>query len=326
MTEDVCQNPESRGWTRREHTLSREHEKQAWELSRSMHGNVLTLYVPGMFVVDGKRGKYRAVSITGSGCELQCEHCRGTLLATMPPTPTPESLITAGLAAAERGDLGLLLSGGCDREGSLPWERFYEAIATLKSRTGLRITVHTGLITEQHAKAFKESGVDQALVDIICDDKTAVEVYHLPGAVNGIRRTLEALAKADLEIVPHIIFGIHFGEVRAEHRALDLIREYPGRKYVVVVLMPTRGTPMASISPPPADTVAAFIARARLSMPERLCSLGCARPRGHYRRNLDRLAVRAGVNSIALPSEAAVEEALDRGLAVEWRETCCSLE
>ncbi|MGO9569966.1 MAG: radical SAM protein [Desulfomonilaceae bacterium] len=297
----------------------------AWSESRLRHGNRLTVHIPGMFVVDGRRGKYRAVSITGDRCDLGCEHCKGSLLKTMPAAETPELLLHLGRKAAERGDHGILITGGCDSNGGLPWKEFVSTIGTLKAETDLAISVHTGQIDLETARALKKSGVDQALVDIIGDDATAREVYHLAEGTSAIRRTMESLTLAGLEIIPHVVFGIHYGRERGETAALEMLREFPLTKYVVVVIMPARGTPMAAVKPPPPEKVAAFLARARLDLPELEASLGCARPRGFYRRDLDVLAVRAGINSLALPSEPALEEAQQRGLNIIYRETCCSL-
>jgi uncharacterized radical SAM superfamily protein len=297
----------------------------AWDASRSLHGNCLTVYAPGMFVVDGRRGKYRAISITGDKCDLGCEHCKGSLLKTMPAAATPEMLLRLGREAAERGDRGILVTGGCDSDGRLPWNEFVAAISTLKAETDLAISVHTGQIDRETARALKESGVDQALVDIIGDDATAREVYHLAHGTISIRHTIESLVSAGLEIIPHIVFGIHYGLEKGETAALQMLREFPMKKYVVVVIMPSRGTPMATVQPPLPESVAAFLARARLELPELESSLGCARPRGSYRRVLDVLAVRAGINSLALASEPALEEARQRGLNIIYRETCCSL-
>jgi lipoyl synthase len=297
----------------------------AWNVSRSRHGNELTVYTPGMFVVDGRRGKYRALSITGDKCDLGCEHCKGSLLKTMPAADTPEMLLRLGREAAERGDRGILVTGGCDSNGRLPWKEFVATISTLKAETNLAISVHTGQLDHEAASALRESGVDQVLVDVIGDDATAKEVYHLAEGTSAIRRTMEALASAGLEIIPHIVFGIHYGRERGETEALEMLREFPLKKYVVVVIMPARGTPMADVQPPSPESVAGFLARARLELPEPEASLGCARPRGFYRRDLDILAVQAGINSLALPSEQALEEARRRGLNIMYRETCCSL-
>src|SRR4030042_3688550 len=91
--------------------------ERAWTESRARHASRLTAYIPGMFVVNGRRGKYRAVSITGDKCDLGCEHCKGSLLRTMPAAATPEMLLRLGREAAERGDRGILVTGGGGSSG-----------------------------------------------------------------------------------------------------------------------------------------------------------------------------------------------------------------
>ena len=297
----------------------------AWSESRARHGWSLTAYLPGMFVVDGRRGKYRAVSITGDKCDLDCGHCKGTLLKSMEHALDPSDLKRLAQAAVARGDHGILVTGGCDQEGRLPWEQFIPTIRELKAQTDLKITVHSGQLDVRTARALKEAGVDQALLDVLGDDNTARDVCHLPHGSASIRRTLDSLNEAGLEVVPHIIFGIHYGRQHGETAALEMLKQYPLNKYVVVVIVPTRGTEMAGIEPPPPEQVASFIALARLEIPGAKASLGCARPRGPYRKKLDVLAVKAGINSIALPSTEALEEAKNKGLEITYEETCCSL-
>ncbi|MDH4209704.1 MAG: hypothetical protein OEV76_12570, partial [Anaerolineae bacterium] len=53
--------------------------------------------------------------------------------------------------------------------------------------------------------------------------------------------------------------------------------------------------------------------------------LGCMRPRGAYRDELDALAVQAGVNAIVSPSRAAVTLAEGLGLVAERSEECCAV-
>lgn len=299
--------------------------EQAWSISRERHGNRLSVHIPGMFVVNGVRGRYHAVSITGTRCDLGCEHCKALLLRTMPAALDPDSLIRFGSEAHARGDYGILITGGCDSAGTLPWKGYLSAITKLKELTDLFISVHTGQVDLQTAQALRASGVDQALVDVIGDDATVQQVYHLAGGTSVIRRTMDCLAAAGLEIVPHVLFGLHYGMEKGERAALDILSNYPLHKYVVVVIMPFRGTPMEHIEPPPPTRVAAFLATARLELPDLHASLGCARPRGRYRHELDLLAVKAGINSLALPSDAALEYAANHGLEVILRETCCSL-
>lgn len=298
---------------------------ESWNLSRSNHGSILTVYSPGMFVYNGVRGKYQAVSITERSCSLGCEHCKGVLLKSMPEVNSPESLLNFALQAHRRGDTGILLTGGCDENGFLPWENFTDTIFEIKKKTNLKVSVHPGQIDQKTASDLKAAGVDQALVDVIGLDKTALEVYHLKDGVNSIIRTMDALSHAGIEIAPHIIMGLHFGEILGEYRALEIIKRYPVKKYVVVVLNPLKQTPMENVVPPTPEEVGNFLVKARLEMPQTLASLGCARPRGKYRLAVDMIAVKVGVNSIALAADKAVELALDMGLEVKYESSCCSV-
>ena len=67
------------------------------------------------------------------------------------------------------------------------------------------------------------------------------------------------------------------------------------------------------------------MAKAREILPAPAHHLGCARPRGRYRARLDALAVEAGINVLAIPSDAALDKARELGVEVSQTDTCCSL-
>ncbi|MEJ2041156.1 MAG: hypothetical protein P8X55_19850, partial [Desulfosarcinaceae bacterium] len=62
-------------------------------LSRHYLGRSITFFLPGMVRLNGHKGRYPAVSITGDACRLQCEHCRGRILAGMLPAESPRALV-----------------------------------------------------------------------------------------------------------------------------------------------------------------------------------------------------------------------------------------
>jgi uncharacterized radical SAM superfamily protein len=295
---------------------------QARELSWQHHGRRISFHLPGMFAVNGHRGRYPAVSITGDACSLQCDHCQGNLLSSMLRCTTPEALVAKCLALEAAGHLGVLVSGGCDPHGRLPWDNFLPALAAIKARTALTVSVHSGFVDAPTARGLKAAGVDQALVDVIGCDATYREVYHVADGPARLETTLDALAGAGLPVIPHIVCGLHYGELRGESRALDIVAGLDPSLVVVLSLMQLPGTPMAMVPPPPPEAVAELLIAARLRLPRAAVSLGCARPRGHER--LELLAVEAGVNRLALPSDAARERAAALGLGVEYRRTCCS--
>jgi len=298
---------------------------RAAALSREGHGERVGFFVPGMFVYDGRRGRFPALSLTGDRCSLSCGHCQGLLLAQMTPALDPEGLVETAERAWQGGSLGLLISGGCDSEGKLPWERFAPALARIKERTGLYLAVHAGFVDLAQARALKRAGVDKAMIDVIGHEQTAREVYHLPG-LGPVEESLQALAEAGLEMAPHVVAGLHFGRLKGEERAVELALAAGARTLVFVVFMPLKGTPLAGCRPvPPAEAVN-LIARTRLGHPEAVLNLGCAKPRGAYRRELDQWALAAGINNIAIPAPEAVDLAPELGLEVVWRETCCAVD
>jgi len=293
-------------------------------LSWKNQGREITFYLPGMFISDNRTGKYPAISITGSECSLQCDHCRARILEPMIPATSPGGLVETCLGLAANGHIGVLISGGCDRSGRLPWNSFAAAVKEIKRKTDLFISVHSGIIDHPTALALKDAGVDQALIDVIGDDLTFKDIYHVDFGVERIRESLEALQAAGLAIIPHIVCGLHYGRIRGEKTAVEIISQFPAVAQVVIVaLMRLRGTPLWETRPVAAEAVAGIIAATRFKMPQVEISLGCARQRGNT--SLEILAIDAGVNRMAIPSEEAVARAKELGLKIHYQRTCCSV-
>jgi lipoyl synthase len=296
--------------------------KRARELSWDRFGRRITFYLPGMFTCNNCRGKYPALSITADACDLMCDHCRGELLGTMVPAETPDRLIRACIEFESRGNHGVLISGGCDKEGRLPWDRFLPAIEEIRRRTGLVISVHTGLVDDDIALGLKHAGVDQALIDVVGDDRTLQDIYHVSFGVDRIAASLAALTKAGLTVVPHIVCGLYHGQIRGEERAAEMIAAFDVPLIAIVALMKNTSVSGWDYDSPDAASVARVIARTRMMAPRSEISLGCARKRGDT--DLELLAIDAGVNRLALPSEEAVAHALGYGLDIRYQKTCCS--
>ena len=297
--------------------------KEAREISWQRFGKRLTMYLPGMFSYDGLRGKYPAISITGSYCELQCDHCKGAFLPRMISAKTSEQLADKAFRLAGNGKHGILISGGCNRNGRLPWQRFIGAIGEIKEKTDLFVSIHCGILDYSTARGLKEARVDQALIDVIGDDETYQQICHVDHGVSKIMDTMESLKKVGIPMVPHVICGLLYGKIISERKALKMISMFDPQQLVVVSLMPMPGTPLWGTAPPEAEEVAQIIAEARLLMPDTRISLGCARRRGDIR--LEILAIDAGINRLALPSEDAVAHAEKYRLEIRYQKTCCSV-
>jgi uncharacterized radical SAM superfamily protein len=297
--------------------------KQARELSWERFGKRITFYIPGMFSLNGIKGKYPAISLTGAQCALHCDHCAGKLLQTMIPATDPVQLVETCRRLKRSGTLGVLLSGGCDDQGRLPWEVFIPAITQIKEETGLYVSIHSGLLDYATAVHLKRAGVDQALLDVIGDDGTYRDVYHVPFGVSRIASTLEALVGAGLPIIPHVVCGLYYGKIVGEMRALDMVARLRPEQVVIVSLMGIPGSPMEKLPGPRPEEIAEIAAEARLKMPDSLISLGCARERGNSL--IDTLAIEAGVNRMVIPSDEAIDLARKYGLEIRYQRTCCSI-
>lgn len=302
----------------------RELFNQAWRVARDHHGDEVTFYLPGMIRYGNLRGLYPAISLTGDRCELLCEHCKGLLLRPMIQVTSPEALVDKCENLARSGRVGVLLSGGSDREGRIPWERFYDAISTIKSKTGLFISVHSGFLDRATATGLKQAGVDQALIDIMGDEETARDIYHLDG-LHTVIASLENLVSAGIEVVPHIVAGLMYGRIQGEYDALGTIKRFRPASLVIVVLTPLKGTPMSGVSPPSPAEIARLIATARLMMPRVPISLGCERPRTGEGQAMEELAIQAGVTRMAVWSSNTVDLAVSLGLRPRFQPTCCSV-
>ncbi|MBA3036493.1 MAG: radical SAM protein, partial [Desulfobacterium sp.] len=285
----------------------------------------IDFYLPGMITLNKEKGKYPAFSITGEYCELNCDHCGGQLLKSMIPAVTPDQLIEKCLKINESGNQGCLISGGCLKNGRLPWEPFIDAISEVKKLTNLNISIHSGLIDLETAKRFKDAGVDQVLIDVIGDDETFNTVCHTSAGIESIKNSLMALKQTGISIAPHIVAGLYYGKIKGELDALRMIAEFKPPILVIVVLMPLTGTPMQNILPPDPFEVAKLIAMARIEMPDTIISLGCARPRGKISEKLETLAIDSGANRIAIWSDAAINRAKEYGLEIGFHKTCCSV-
>jgi len=264
------------------------------------------------------------LSVTGSRCELRCAHCGGRLLQTMVSVPTPEAMFTAVDRLVAKNCKGILVSGGCNAAGEVPLLPFVEAIKYAKKR-GLKTLVHAGLINRTTAYMLAEAGVDQVLLDIIGDTDTIREVYHLDRKPEDYYNGMRICQEVGLKIAPHVVIGLHFGQIRGETYALDMIKQIKSEVMVLVILTPMADTDMEKVEPPVMEQVGTIMRKALQQNLETPVTLGCARPPGIYKRQVEKMAVDYGINGIAYPDESTVAYAESCGRKAIFVEECCSL-
>jgi len=303
--------------------------KQAQLVSQKHFGKKIRFYAPSFvyYKTDyycSSPTAFPSISITGSSCALKCKHCAGIVLNTMYPANSPEKLVELCRDLKTKGSVGCLISGGCLPDGSVPIEKFVNAMMEVKRELGLTLVVHTGVVRKDVAMRLKEAEVDAVLIDIIGSDQTIREIYHLNVSVEDYENSLRALHDVGIPTVPHVLAGLHYGELKGELQALKMIAKYTPSAVIIIAFMPIRNTAMEHVAPPKPLAVGKVLVAARLMMPSTPLVLGCMRPKGAHRAKTDALAVKSGVNAIAFPSEKAIELAKSMKYDVSFSSMCCS--
>jgi hypothetical protein len=292
-------------------------------------GNEIRFYAPSFTYYKTKHycsstADFPTISITGNTCALNCKHCGGKVLETMHPALSPKALLDLGMKLKGEGAKGCLVSGGCLTDGSVPLDKFVPVLGRFKRELGLTVFVHTGIIEKKTANALKTSGVDAALIDVIGSAETLEEIYNLKVTVKDFTDSLKALQDAKLPFVPHVIVGLNKGKLKGELQALQIIEKVKPSALVIIAFMPNRGTAMANVPPPKPIDIAKVASMARLMFPKTPLVLGCMRPKGKSRGETDVLALKAGVDAIAFPSEEAIEYAKSKGYKTAFSSYCCA--
>jgi len=273
------------------------------------------------------KASFPAFSITGGACALNCDHCQAKILEPMIAATNPAELDRKVRDLVLLKDLGgFLLSGGSNRRNEVPYERFYPTIEKLKRDfPKLRIAVHSALLDEARAKRMEAAGVDVAMMDVIGAQETIRQVYHLDRPVSDFEATLAALTATKMEVVPHIVIGLHYGRLLGEENALDIISRYPVAALILVIVSPIYAPadkPFATVG---TDDVAKVFVAARQRIRQAPVQLGCIRPAGRHKLISDAYAVMAGFDGIAYPAQGIVALARAIGRAVEQEHACCSI-
>ncbi len=273
------------------------------------------------------KNSFSAFSITGGACALQCDHCRAKILEPMIAASSPEALDRRVRELVMLQDLqGFLLSGGSNRRNEVPYGRYLPVVEGLKRDFPyLRVAVHSALLDEAMAKRLEAAGVDVAMTDIIGAARTVREVYHLDRPVADFEATLAALRATAMEVVPHIVIGLHYGELLGELEALEIVARHDVAALVLVVAMPYYAAPEKPFATPPPTEVAGVFRAARARLAEVPVLLGCARPPGLHKLATDAYAVMAGLDGIAFPGEGIVALAGALGRTVAQEHACCSM-
>lgn len=273
------------------------------------------------------------VSLTGNSCNLMCNHCYGTYL---------KGMLTKEQALSEiQNNPGkyksILVSGGSDLSGKVP---IIENIGFIKQlyNSGLKLNFHTGLINEDEIRAIMPF-VERISFDFVYDDDVIRNVYHLSDKtkedfektyllmrriIGGKIENIEGYPST--RVVPHITIGLSCGEVKeGDFKTIDELAYIKPTLLVIDIFIPTKGTPFENCKPPKIDNVLEVIDKATRRLTRTTLFLGCMRPFGDYRDELDLRAYEIGVSGFVLPSKKLVEKLENNSIEYKMFNHCCAM-
>lgn len=287
-----------------------------------------------------------ALTTTGDKCSLGCAHCNGHYLKNMTSIEDYVESINENEKELDTKDLevddknidnivkkeifkyknreitSILLSGGCSFEGDVPLIKHLDTIKYLKER-GYKLNSHLGLMAIKDIEEICKY-IDVASFDMVFDRETIKEVYKMDKTKEDYIKVYETLKKY-IDVSPHICIGLKGGEIVGEYEVIDYLSKNPPSKVTFIVLIPTKHTEYENVDPPKLEEVEKILKEARLKLPNTQINLGCMRPRGNYRQELDVIAIKCGVDTIVLPSKKAIRYAIENGYEIQESRECCVL-
>lgn len=256
-----------------------------------------------------------SISVTGAACALKCAHCGGHYLSKM--TDLSELLQTEDIKGTS-----CLISGGCDLSGKVQVMNHLAKLSAIKGNH--RYNFHVGLLSEEEIRAVAPLA-DVISFDFLGDNLTITETLKLNKTVEDYLVCYRFLRQYCQNVAPHICIGLNGGKLRGEREALRLLAAEGVEQLVFIVFIPTRETEYAECQPPSIKEVKELLCEARMLLPQVSLTLGCMRPGGAYRRELDVAAVEAGINGLVQPAPAALKRAAELGLTIRESRECCVL-
>ncbi|MGL5346102.1 MAG: radical SAM protein [Peptostreptococcaceae bacterium] len=281
--------------------------KTAMEIKNKNFGNIIEFVYPNETL---------AISTTSSACSLSCAHCNGYYLKNMIPINNYKDRIKG------KNINSFLLSGGCSFEGDVPINKHINTIKQLKEE-GYKLNAHLGLMDEESLSEICKY-IDIVSFDLVFDEDTIKEVYKINKTKKDYIKAYESIQQKT-EVAPHICIGLKGGEIKGEYEVINYLSQNQPKKITFIVLIPTKGTEYENVESPKLENVADILCEARIKMPNTQINLGCMRPRGTYRKELDTLALNCGINKIVLPSREAKNKALQMNMNIIESKECCVL-
>lgn len=254
-----------------------------------------------------------SVSVTGKSCSLNCSHCEGHYLKGM---ANINELTHQKLSKYK----SILISGGSDKSGRVNIDEQSKSILELPE--SIRLNFHVGYQPPECLNSFKRRQIIVSF-DLPTTDDVISKVYHLPYKASDYQKLYLAYAKK-YPTIPHMTIGLGSEKDYGEENTIDFLSKTQPDQFVVIIFRPTKGTSLEKIDSPSISRVISLLryAQKKLKCPVKI---GCMRPSGKYRQNVDILAWMNGIRSIVQPHHALTNTLKNNSIEIINSDECCAL-
>jgi uncharacterized radical SAM superfamily protein len=256
----------------------------------------------------------KSLSLTGVECEQNCVHCNGHYLKSMGTLEDLQNL---------EEFKSVLISGGGDKLGAVPIKSHLQQLESLDKVLNL----HPGFQSPENIKSLAPKST--VSFDLPSCETVIHEVYGLNHRLKDYRDLYLKYIEI-FDTVAHLTIGLAPVSAGSEGLAgelatIDFLKAHPPRELVLIVFRPTQGTQMSNVPAPSINHVIKVLIYAlrELGCP---VSLGCMRPSGSYRRDLDILFWLHGVKKIVLPNSKLLRTLQKHKITIKEFNQCCGLE
>lgn len=257
--------------------------------------------------------KTLSISVSGRECEQNCSHCNGHYLRGMQPISKIAEIDFANYNS-------VLISGGSSKSGKVKLAEVATTLLDLPKH--LIFNVHPGFQSPENLH-FLKSRQTVVSFDLPSSDRVIRDVFRLPYTQKDYQELFVAFSR-DFRTIPHITIGLEGPDCLSESGCIDFLVKQNPEEVVFIVFRPTQNTELANQPSPRIEKVVQVLREARERLDARIL-MGCMRPSGMYRQNLDILAWLSGIESFVQPDHVLLKTLIDFGIEINQKDSCCAL-
>lgn len=272
-----------------------------------------------------------SLSTTGKHCYLNCAHCNKLYLEKMIDISDYrdkdieffENNLDLKISNILKYD-SFLISGGMDENLEIPIFYYESFFKFLKKRNKL-LNFHIGFLDKSKFDILFYS--DAISLDIIFSQDAITQIYKInkkpEDYINKLLEIIDFANKNNLKtkIAPHITICLNFYKQSNEKEIINFFSSFDKIDFIdkIVLNILKENINTNFNSKPDLNYIKEILTYSKNTLKDKTIFLGCMRPSGIYRKEIDNYAYEIGIHGIVNPSFNKINEKF------LYYDKCCAL-